>query len=370
MDIIYSIRDTYRLVFMKMILKPQKGRKQMNNRDRSIDILRGIGIVLMITGHIGIGISPYEKYFSWWYHAFHMPMFYLISGCFFDRKRTEIQSFISHKAKTLLLPYAFWGTFHILYNYTLNGDTAILRKNIEYFFVDPTIGQVPIAGALWFLPALFWMSVIYFYINNWFRGKWQKYAVSLTIGLCGMVATQNGIHLPFAMDAALVGVAFIGTGAVLHEILQERANERLSQMKWYVFFPLLILVNVLIFCNEEVNFRSGIYNNYALAYLNAVFPTVILWRISQILDEKLNGKWTKLAVDALSTIGRESIIYVCLNQWIIKSILPVLTGVGSGRATWQLIARGMTLILVCFICNVVIRLMLQNDYMKQFVGKQ
>ena len=51
-------------------------------RDKTIDIMRGISIIVMIMGHIGIGIASHDKNFSTWYHAWHMPVFYIVSGFF------------------------------------------------------------------------------------------------------------------------------------------------------------------------------------------------------------------------------------------------------------------------------------------------
>lgn len=40
-----------------------------------IDILKGIGIILMIMGHIGFG-----GIFDFYIHAFNMPLFFFVSG--------------------------------------------------------------------------------------------------------------------------------------------------------------------------------------------------------------------------------------------------------------------------------------------------
>lgn len=52
-----------------------------------IDILKAIGIILMVMGHIGFG-----SIFDYWIHAFHMPMFYLISGFLYKRKIRVLKS--------------------------------------------------------------------------------------------------------------------------------------------------------------------------------------------------------------------------------------------------------------------------------------
>ena len=46
-------------------------------RENYIDVVRGIGIVLMILGHV-----PLSAHYDHFIHAFHMPMFFIISGYF------------------------------------------------------------------------------------------------------------------------------------------------------------------------------------------------------------------------------------------------------------------------------------------------
>lgn len=58
----------------------------MNNNSHAerldyIDIFRALGIILMVMGHIGFG-SKFDKFI----HAFHMPMFFWISGFFIKKE--------------------------------------------------------------------------------------------------------------------------------------------------------------------------------------------------------------------------------------------------------------------------------------------
>ena len=53
----------------------------VKNRVEWMDVFRGTGIILMIMGHIGFG-----DHFDIFIHAFHMPMFFFISGFFFKHK--------------------------------------------------------------------------------------------------------------------------------------------------------------------------------------------------------------------------------------------------------------------------------------------
>lgn len=54
-------------------MKAQKD--NLTDRLNYIDCFRAIGICLMIMGHVGFG-----GHFDKWIHAFHMPMFFFVSG--------------------------------------------------------------------------------------------------------------------------------------------------------------------------------------------------------------------------------------------------------------------------------------------------
>lgn len=57
-----------------------------------IDILKSMGIILMIMGHIGFG-----GIFDYWIHSFHMPMFYFISGFLYRKSELSLREFLIKK---------------------------------------------------------------------------------------------------------------------------------------------------------------------------------------------------------------------------------------------------------------------------------
>ena len=59
----------------------------------------------MIMGHVGFG-----GHFDKWIHAFHMPMFFFVSGMFFrSDNQYSAKDFTRKKAKSLLFPYVMLG---------------------------------------------------------------------------------------------------------------------------------------------------------------------------------------------------------------------------------------------------------------------
>lgn len=346
--------------------------QSIKERDRTVDILRGIGIIIMVWGHIGLcDVLEHMINFSIWYHAFHMPLFYIISGYFFDKANDDEKKFISGKAKHLLVPYVFWGAFYILYYCVRESSWEKLSSLIENFFVDPTMHGNPIAGALWFLPALFWINVIYFFMNRMFGNRWILLAASIFVSLCGMLATTGQVHLPMALDSALPGIIFMETGVLLRDIRETKAGKQIFHMKWFIFMPLIVLVNWLFFVNPEVNFRSGSYGIYPLTYFNVVVATILLWNISRVIEERLRGLFL-FVPNVLASIGRNSLIYLVLNQWMQIYLSPVFTDLavlGGNRHILQIATRWMAVVVICFVCHVVMCAMGGSERLRKFVGK-
>lgn len=53
----------------------------MNQREKSFDIAKGIGMLAVVLGHMSIPAKMGDFIFS-----FHMPLFFLINGYFFKKK--------------------------------------------------------------------------------------------------------------------------------------------------------------------------------------------------------------------------------------------------------------------------------------------
>lgn len=59
-------------------------------RDLSFDIAKGIAIFLMVIGHTSI-----PKIANTWIYSFHMPLFFFVSGVFFNLKNIQSGVFSS-----------------------------------------------------------------------------------------------------------------------------------------------------------------------------------------------------------------------------------------------------------------------------------
>lgn len=140
-----------------------------DTRIPTLDILKGVGVYLVIMGHLynpeQVGQGVWD-----WIYSFHMPLFFMISGYLF-RKKT-FKSFFLNKIKTIWLPYTALYFFSIIF-YTLiyPSEIASLYMIVKGYILS---GSYLISSGshnfpLWFLPHLMIASVIFFFlakINN------------------------------------------------------------------------------------------------------------------------------------------------------------------------------------------------------------
>lgn len=82
-----------------------------------VDGARGLGIVLVVVGHVLRGLvsggilepAAGVRFADAWIYAFHMPLFFALSGLFVDRSaRRPLGRFTAERLRTLAWPYLVW----------------------------------------------------------------------------------------------------------------------------------------------------------------------------------------------------------------------------------------------------------------------
>ncbi len=78
-----------------------------------IDVARGIAILLVVLGHcIGDLNDPGNRFIL----AFHMPLFFFISGMCISEKVIPLKEYLMKKIRTLLMPQFVLGTMNFILN--------------------------------------------------------------------------------------------------------------------------------------------------------------------------------------------------------------------------------------------------------------
>lgn len=180
-----------------------------SSRDTSMDIVKGLTMFLVILGHMGFS----------WVATFHMALFFVISGYFLSEKQ-DINPFILKKARQLLIPYLAGCLLTIIGSVFINvllGQYSEIVPDIKMWFIASLYGKgskrdflipgIHKIGALWFILAVFYASVIARYFLS------SKYAFIITaiIAYIGL-STRNVLFLPFSLQNGMVASFFSGIG--------------------------------------------------------------------------------------------------------------------------------------------------------------
>ena len=126
-------------------------------RDITFDIAKGIGIVLVVIGHYIPDNAPswYIGFVSFVYH-FHMPLFFMIAGFFYERsiKKIGYWRFVRSKFERLMFPYFIlsWAIIgiKILVDGFMQVDHPVSISALYRVFYFPEAGYF-----LWFVYVLF-----------------------------------------------------------------------------------------------------------------------------------------------------------------------------------------------------------------------
>lgn len=151
-----------------------------------IDMAKGIGIILVIIGHI----SFVETHILVWISAFHMPLFFTIAGIMMAVKQpdfTDVKGLISRRVRNLLIPY-MW--FSILYFFMDILNLYIENITIENFYVN-LISSLTFYGksVMWFLTALFLAEVYFILLKSRLKDSIVAICVFVIAAVCVLLVT-------------------------------------------------------------------------------------------------------------------------------------------------------------------------------------
>ena len=129
-----------------------------------VDDARGIGIVLVVVGHTlpglwnagVIGDGGPQRFLVDWIYAFHMPLFFFLSGLFATRAADEpYRALVATKLRTIAYPYVVWSILQTLMQVALSGLTNKPASPWSLL----TVAWLPIMQ-FWFLYALFLIVLV------------------------------------------------------------------------------------------------------------------------------------------------------------------------------------------------------------------
>lgn len=276
-----------------------------------LDMAKGIGIFLVILGHIEYIREDTLK----WISSFHMPLFFVIGGILAYEKREEgrpLFSALAARARGTLVPYAAF-TIMLLTMNTLEhflDPGALSGAQLARQYVDAATGYG--IHILWFLPAYFTAGAIFLLFERGLRPVSRNLVVLL------LAVGAYGVTVIFRLDQyAVTDLSLIGFAGMdlLITLLRGILAMPFLLMGWYLgafygrlprkAFPVLALLLIpggILALHLSVFDLHYLYVepwHYLAAFLSCAGLTALMRALP--------------AIRPLAWLGRNSLVIMCTH---------------------------------------------------------
>lgn len=279
-------------------------------RDQTFDLMKCVGIVAVLCGHLVHGAGHYVE-------SFHMPLFFLISGFFY--KEREIRESLIKDAKRLLVPYAIVAFIMIGWKLLEDGVSIksfilLVASYILGFVGDKQFHGMHFTGVLvmWFLMALFLAKNLYNVLQIKYRNKIVLCILCFT--LAGIGITLRGIaNWPFNICQALTAMPYLFVGNFYGEITQKQSVCVGGGRENFAICSVAIWVIAILFSAEDMS--ACYYQIYPLDFFAGVLATYVIYLACSRI-----AKWkNKRIVGAFAFVGGNSLFVMCFHdiEWQI-----------------------------------------------------
>jgi fucose 4-O-acetylase-like acetyltransferase len=282
----------------------------MTTRNIWIDVARGVGIILVVYGHVLRGLDSRGLIVGEWaqvhddvIYSFHMPLFFFLSGLLvargLDRNRSQ---FLIGKIPTLIFPYLLWSVIQtvLAHSFSPGTQTDVGLPALAQMHLEPI-------AEFWFLYALLICHII---LALFWRSKLVLIALAM-LGLAGI-----SLPLPVIFSVALSHFPYVVAGlCVAPLLLNETGVFKEAMTLRAAFVVALSLFFALLISNRDIFTMA----TKITAHLSAFVGIAFVVGISMLWARRLS--W-------LAPIGRASMAIYLMHTLAIGVVRAVALKLG------------------------------------------
>ncbi|KAA0563678.1 acyltransferase family protein [Bacillus sp. CH30_1T] len=285
----------------------------INKRLESLDIAKGLLIILVVLGH-----STFE--FTDIIYWFHMPAFFIISGLLYKEKTLKLIKLFT----SLFIPFLVYIILNVFIRCITNpnfegiNDVTMLLERHLYN------GKV-IGGVFWYIPVFFMTKVMFDSLYKVFEkqiwvimficyGAAHLISIYLIPDLNNYFNTSKTLVLPWDLDVVLMAVWYYYIGFLIKNFVS-KIDYKIAMFTFILCIG-FILANGIFDINYHLDMKYSYYKALILdTFIPLLFTIFTLALSSLILKSKLNNLF--------SYIGKKSMYIMFLHIPICASILEI-----------------------------------------------
>lgn len=267
-----------------------------NNRLIFLDIAKGIGILLVVIGHLLNSSSLPGMYI----YQFHMPFFFLISGyCYNQAKYTgHLRTYINVRGLQLLVPLACFNLLIMCCNFQIFHDYT------AEIFADHMI------GATWFLLVLFGASILFSIIDN-VTSIIFKAGILVIFLAWGCALSHYEINPPYGIASVPSATFYFGIG----NLLKRRNTFSLMFNKSNSFKAMLCIIAFMLMSYVSFSRIDCIALPEYISFFSAMIPfagITLSFLLSNLISH--SNKCSKI----LSWVGQNTMAILCTHLFFLS----------------------------------------------------
>lgn len=303
-------------------MENRKG-KGMTDKKRIayLDIARGIGMILVVMGHVEYIDVTVRQFIS----AFHMPLFFVISGILIWEKQEEKRSLAEltkRKLRSIMLPYIIFS----LLSFVIEGSRLALKGLEEWDIVFRQLYQslcLQGVSTLWFLPALFISELVFVKIRKKCKNSWTIVSVSVIVIIVAFLnRLEQDVYQLHAESLKwgllhdilsmllrnLFCIGLVAGGYYVGKYLLPKIRHIWQAFSAMLFFGMVMCLTIPL--NWGVDLRFMNLGSLPLFLTGAVSGTLFVLFFSRLLEAvPFQGVWRPLAY-----YGRNSMIIMVTHM--------------------------------------------------------
>lgn len=338
------------------------GISKNNNRIEFLDTAKGIGIILVVMGHVSTNNAINN-----WIYSFHMPLFFIISGYIVSKniKTISIKEFVSRKVKSMLTPYFIFSILTYLYwviiERNIRGENiSIIKPFINIFTAQGGSDNYVFNVVMWFLPCLFVTEIIYYFINKNSNKRIIIMILFLSSVTGYLISQYVSISLPWTLDIMFTSLVFYGIGNLIsvNKVRFINIGKRYYTYKIISVFSFLVLTIVSLL-NGRVDMNNNIIPNYFMFYISAFSGIIFILVISR-----------KIKLSFINYLGKNSLIIMLVHEPIKRIIIKFIEIIT--KINIEILRNNIISIIICtlIIITIIIPIIFIIDkYIPFIIGK-
>lgn len=277
-----------------------------NNRDISVDIAKGIGIILVVWAHTRMSNLIF---------SFHMPLFFILSGFFVKYEPTKF--FLYKKFRTLFIPlcvfYAFSLITKIPFQYFFKSPEDVIEKIKNGSMFRLTTVDV----TLWYIVCLIEILCLFHFIEKYISNSLMKIICVFVIFAFGWLMVEKSVSLPFYLIQTFLCLPLLYLGRIYNSKLKSFCGIRLFLASLSVF-----VISYICF-RPESNLLNLHFKNIWSFLIPAISGSFMVIGLSQILT----GFKSNIFVRSLSSTGVMSLFIMALSE-DVRMVSPLCKWAG------------------------------------------